>query len=130
MKHLAIRLRSAMGKDCPEPSKANRASMEEALADLVNAMWPTGTRAAVRREFGLRDNDARRVIEGRASKRQIMEILRHPNGKWAVGLYLMARVIGEDLEPYLQQEAEIEAREQERVTRLSRVHSRIAHIAA
>lgn len=127
MKPVAIRLRSILGQNLPEVSRSNRASMEEALADLVNALWPVGTRAAVRAEFGLSDSDARRVVEGRASKRVLQIILRHPKGEYAVGLYVLARVIGRPIESYLDEEQRFE---DERRERLSRLQDRVPRLAA
>jgi len=132
MKQFAVRLSSLERQTLPPATKSNQTSMEEALADLVKALWPVDTGPNIQREFGVSKNDARRIMEGRASKRHIYTVLRHPKGEYAVGLYLLARVIGRDLEPYLLEEARIEDRlareEASRRERLSRLHTRVSDI--
>lgn len=89
----------------------------DALAVFCQQAFPAqGRRKAVSREWDLRDDEARAVIEGTASKATLDRIWKHPSGGWRVLLPVMGAVIGQTADAFIIQEQERlanERREQE-----------------
>lgn len=86
----------------------------EALAVFCQQAFPAqGRRKAVSREWGLRDDEARAVIEGNASKATLDRIWKHPNGGWRVILPVMGAVVGQTADAFIMRERERLANERE-----------------
>lgn len=74
----------------------------EALAVFVQQAFPAqGRRKAVARAWALRDDEARSVIEGQASKATLDRIWKHPNGGWRVILPVMGAVVGQTADAFI-----------------------------
>lgn len=95
------------------------------LAAYCEQRWPVGRRKAIEREWDLTPDDARSVVEGKASKRVITKIWKHPRGGWAVALPIMSAVIGHPVQAFFDQQLNNAAREQERALE----HQRLARAA-
>ena len=86
----------------------------EALAVFCQQSFPAqGRRKAVAREWGLRDDEARSVIEGNASKATLDRIWKHPNGGWRVILPVMGAVVGQTADAFIIAERKRLANERE-----------------
>jgi hypothetical protein len=70
------------------------------LALYCRDRWPVGRRKAVETEWDLSVDDARSVVEGKASKRIISRIWKHPRGGWSVALPVMGAVIGQPIDAF------------------------------
>lgn len=86
------------------PNLAPTSSLSLALKDYVERRWPYGRRDAVAREWRLTDHEARSVCEGNASKATLATIFASDRGGWRVALPVMAAVIGQGLDEYMQEE--------------------------
>lgn len=84
------------------------------LALYCERRWPVGRRKAVEAEWGLSVDDARSVVEGKASKRIISKIWKHPRGGWSVAIPVMGAVIGQPIEAFFRDQMKRAAREAER----------------
>lgn len=73
--------------------------------------WPVGRRKAVEKEWDLSVDDARAVVEGKASKRIISKIWKHRRGGWAVAIPVMGAVIGQPIHEFFREQNERAARE-------------------
>jgi hypothetical protein len=74
----------------------------DALAVFVQQAFPAqGRRKAVAREWDLRDDEARSVIEGQASKATLDRIWKHPRGGWRVILPVMGAVVGQTADAFI-----------------------------
>lgn len=96
----------------------------DALAVFCQQSFPAqGRRKAVAREWDLRDDEARAVIEGQASKATLDRIWKHPNGGWRVILPVMGAVVGQTADAFILNEKRRLADErrsfEERETRLA-----------
>lgn len=79
----------------------------DALAIYVQQTFPAnGRRKAVAREWNLTTDEARCVIEGRASAATLDRIWKHPNGGWRVLLPVMGAVIGQTADAFIIREKE------------------------
>lgn len=93
------------------------------LALYCAKRWPVGRRKAVIAEWDLTDDEARSVVEGKASKRIISKIWKHPRGGWEVALPVMGAVIGHPVSEFFRERAikaakeNADALEHERVAR-------------
>ncbi|KAK0332806.1 hypothetical protein LTR94_023418 [Friedmanniomyces endolithicus] len=82
---------------------------EQTLADAL-AAWcdlsfePLGRRKAVARHFDLTTDEARTVLEARASRSVIDRILKHKNGGWRVAIPVLGSVIGQTADNYIMTE--------------------------
>jgi hypothetical protein len=76
---------------------------DAALAVYCERRWPVGRRKSVMREWGLSEEEARSVIEGKASKRTIGRIFKHKNGGWPVAIPIMGAVIGQELGRHIEE---------------------------
>jgi hypothetical protein len=76
----------------------------DALAEYARRRWPVGRRKALMAEFGLADEEARSIVEGRPSKRVIDKIWKHPRGGWNVAIPVIGAVIGHGVEDFLREE--------------------------
>lgn len=98
---------------------------DTALAVYCERRWPVGRRKAVEKEWGLSVDDARAVVEGKASKRIISMIWKHKRGGWAVALPVMGAVIGQPIDAFFRQQNLNAAREASRALE----HERAARAA-
>lgn len=99
--------------------------MDTALAIYCERRWPLGRRKAIEREWDLSSDEARSVVEGKASKRTISKIWKHKRGRWRVALPLLGAVIGCSIHDHFRNEIREAAREQERAEE----HERLARAA-
>ena len=74
----------------------------DALATFCQQHFPAqGRRKAVAREWDLRDDEARAVIDGQASKATLDRIWKHPAGGWRVILPVMGAVVGQTADAFI-----------------------------
>lgn len=100
---------SNVGGFSAKRAKRPRHSTAEAMAIYCDQTFPLiGRRNAVAREWDLRDDEARSVIEGKASKATLDRIYQHDNGGWRVVIPVLGIVTGQALDQHI-------TREQERV---------------
>lgn len=108
----------------------------EALAVFVQQSFPAqGRRKAVARTWDLRDDEARSVIDGQASKATLDRIWKHPAGGWRVILPVMGAVVGQTADAFILQEKERLAherdqaeREEARLGEMARAFGAIVHL--
>lgn len=81
------------------------------LALYCERRWPVGRRKAIEREWGLSVDDAKSVVEGKASKRILSKIWKHERGGWFVSIPIMGAVIGKPLYAFFREQNEAAARE-------------------
>lgn len=98
---------------------------ETGLAIYCRDRWPTGRRKAIEREWGLSVDDARSVVEGKASKRIISKIWKHPRGGWSVALPVMGAVIGQPIDAFFRNQMQQAAKAAEH----ARHHEELAQAA-
>lgn len=98
----AVTIRHMNGEKLPILGLDRQTS--DALAVYAKQRWPTHTRKAVEREFDLTPDAAKAVVEGKASKNIIDQIWKHPRGRWAVALPVLAAVIGSEVFEHFAQE--------------------------
>jgi hypothetical protein len=99
--------------------------LDTAFALYCEKRWPVGRRKAVEREWGLSVDEARAVVEAKASKRIISKILKHPRGGWAVVLPVLGAVIGEPIDAFFRDQMKQAARE----ARQAHEHEQLAQAA-
>jgi hypothetical protein len=94
-----------LGSDgASRPSLGLERQTRDALRKYCELRWPTTRRKAVEREWGLTPDEARGICEGTASATTIDKVWKHPNGRWAVLLPVMAAVIGEPVSDFISSE--------------------------
>lgn len=87
------------------PNRSLDRATAEALAAYCELHFPLlGRRKSVMVEWGLRDDEARSVIEGSASKATLDRVWKHPNGGWRVLLPVMGAVVGHSADTFIIQE--------------------------
>lgn len=77
--------------------------MANALARRVRKLHPTGTVDATAAEFRLTNGEARGVVYGSASRATIDKVLKR--GGWGLAVELLADVLGEPLEQFIEHQA-------------------------
>lgn len=88
-----------------------RLGLDRTVADAL-ATWcdqtfdVQGRRKAVARHFDLTMDEARTVLEARASRTVIDRVLKHPNGGWKVALPVIGAVVGQTADAFILQEQE------------------------
>ena len=92
--------------------------LENALARIVRRRGPGATIDNVAAEWGLTEGRARGVVYAQGSLKTINSILRHKRGGWAIALEMLASVIGEGVEQFLQ--SEIKGLERDAVSKRER----------
>jgi hypothetical protein len=85
----------------------------DALAQFVRLQWPTHTRKHVEKEWGLSPEEAKTVVEARASKATLDRIWKHRNGGWRVLLPVMGAVVGQTADAFIIEERKRLARERQ-----------------
>jgi hypothetical protein len=78
--------------------------MENALAGKVRRQYPTGTIEAVAADYGLTHGEAKGCVYGSASRATMNKVLKR--GGWPLVVELMADLLGEPLENYIEKQAE------------------------
>lgn len=91
------------GLKCPVLG-LDRATADALAVFCQQAFQPQGRRKAVARHWDLRDDEARSVIEGTASKATLDRIWKHKNGGWRVLLPVMGAVIGQTADAFIIEE--------------------------
>lgn len=77
----------------------------DALATFCQQTFPaSGIRKSVANEWGLTLDEARAVIEGRASAPTLDRIWKHPRGGWRVILPVLGAVVGQTADAFIIQE--------------------------
>lgn len=92
--------------------------MAEALAELCEKAAPHGRRKYAEKRFGLDAEEARRLIEGRASKAIIDKAFR--NGGWGAVLEAFALFFDRGVDQYLAQESHRYAQDAARLSAITR----------
>lgn len=85
----------------------------DALAEFVRLQWPTHTRKHVEKEWGLSPEEAKTIVEARASKATLDRIWKHRNGGWRVLLPVMGAVVGQTADAFIIEERKRLARERD-----------------
>lgn len=99
--------------------------LDTAFALYCEKRWPIGRRKAIEKEWDLSVDEARAVVEAKASKRIISKILKHPRGGWAVVLPVLGAVIGEPIDAFFRDQMKQAARE----ARQAHEHEQLAQAA-
>lgn len=86
------------------PSLGLERQTRDALRKYCELRWPASRRKSVEREWGLSPDEARGICEGTASATTIDKVWKHPKGRWAVLLPVMAAVIGEPVTEFISAE--------------------------
>lgn len=74
----------------------------DALAVWAEQTYPAqGRRKAIARQFDLSLDEARALIEGKASAAVLDKIWKHPNGGWRVALPVLGAVIGQSADAFI-----------------------------
>lgn len=82
-------------------------TVADGLAVWCEQTFPLqGRRKAVAQHFGLSLDEARTVLEARASRTVLDRIWKHPSGGWRVLLPVMGAVIGQTADAFILQEKE------------------------
>lgn len=95
MRVSAVTIRHTDGEKCPILGLDRQTS--DALATYAKQRWPVHTRKSAQREWDLTPDEAKALVEAKASKATIDRIWKHPNGRWAVALPVLAAVIGHEV---------------------------------
>jgi hypothetical protein len=77
--------------------------MANAIARKVRRDWPAGTIDATAAEYRLTNGEARGVVYGTASRATIDKVLKR--GGWALAVELVADVLGQPLEHFIEEQA-------------------------
>lgn len=110
--------RGAVGQRLPPPKLFRPDRMAEAVADVVERHAPVGRRKYVEKRFKMSPDDARRVVEGRASKAQLDRMFRE--GGWGFVIEVFAEFFDRGLDQHLAEEARRHAKNAERLGAISR----------
>lgn len=110
-----------VGQKLPQPKLFRPDQMAEAVAEAVERAAPSGRRKYVEKRFKMSPDDARRVVEGRASKAHLDKMFRE--GGWAFVLEVFALFFDRRIDQHLAEEAHKHARDAERLRALAS-HSR------
>lgn len=109
---MTVTTMNILGSDgVKQPTLALDVEWDTALAIYCERRWPVGRRKAIEREWDLSVDDARSVVEGKASKRILSKIWKHPRGGWAVALPIMGAVIGQPVSTFFREQNLKAARE-------------------
>lgn len=95
--------------------------IENALARRQRRLYPTNTIDLTAAEFRITTGQAKGAVYGTASRTTINAILKR--GGWALTVELMADVLGQPLEDFIQRQAERARHERERWEEEERAHA-------
>lgn len=100
---------------------ANRISgLADGMAQYVRNRRPVGTRKEVMAAWRLSPEEARTIVEGRASKATVERVFHKSRGGWSVSLAVIGAVVGERLDEHLSRERKAHEEQAARMAALAR----------